>query len=421
MPRKEKAKTNAKNIEKLGKYTIAIRDNSQQLANETDEKFSRVSKDLAPFHAIQNQIIETQNEKWQKIEKQFRVLRDNIHDMRNCDQLLYTRQQVNFNFDTISSLLSPIYSNVKAHRAPLFAFQMNVMNAIPSLLSKYVPMSLLPKGTLEQILKVVDDSQEKSDNRLTVAIPKQELLAYYESCLLLDVLVVDDGLLMTMATPFASRQTAFTVYKAIVLPLPQMDEDMAIKWDVEAEYLAVSENLMETSLVTRDQLDKCIGSSRYRICHETLATENKDSSCLATLYFEKSIDALKVCDTVPVPQPLKVKATNLGYGIWLITSAQANFELKENYMDSTTLAGSKTVKGCRICLITLECGKELTGENFRNRSDLSSCAKVPPVKLDVELPKPMANLFSLLPTVDELPYYNTKVEAKMKLLKSVKF
>ena len=286
----EKAKTNAKNIEKLGKYAITIGDNLQQLANETDGKFFGVSKDLALLHEIQNQIIETQNENWQKIEKQFQVLQDNIHDLRNCDQLLYSRQQVNFNFDTISSLFSLIYSNVKAYRAALFAFHMNIVNAIPSLLSKYIPMSLLPKDSLEQILKVVDDSQEKSDSRLTLAIPKQ-LLAYYESRLLLDVLTLDQGLLMTMGIPFASRQTAFTVYKAIVVPLPQMDEDTAIKWDVEAEYLAVSENLMETSLVTRDQLDKCIGSSKYGICHETLATENKDSSCLATLFFGNTMDA----------------------------------------------------------------------------------------------------------------------------------
>ena len=416
----EKAKTNAKNTEKSGKYAIAIGDNLQQLANATDEKFFRVSKDLTLLHEIQNQISETQNENLQKIERQFQVFRDNIHDIRNCDQLLYTRQQVNFSSDTISSLLSLIYSNVEAYRAALFAFQMNIMNAIPSLLSKYVPKSLLPKESLEQILKVVDDSQEKSDHRLTLAIPKQELLAYYESRLLLDVLTFDEGLLMTRAIPFASRQTAFTVYKAIVVPLPQIDEDMAIKWDVDAEYLAVSENLMETSLVTRDQLDKCIGSSKYRICHETLATENKDSSCRATLYFGNVMDALEVCDTVPVPVSLKVKATNLGYGIWLITSAQANFEFKEIFMDATKLAGSKTVKGCRICLITLECGKQLTGENIRIRSDSSSCTKVPPVKLEVELPQPIANLFSLLPTVDELPCYNAKVEANMKLLKSLK-
>ena len=48
----EKAKTNAKNIEKLGKYTIATGDNSQQLANETDEKFFRAAKDLALLHEI---------------------------------------------------------------------------------------------------------------------------------------------------------------------------------------------------------------------------------------------------------------------------------------------------------------------------------------------------------------------------------
>ena len=152
--------------------------------------------------------------------------------MRNCDQLLYTQQQVNFNFDTTSSLLSLIYSTVESHGAALFAFQMNIMNAIPSLLSKYVPMSLLPKESLEQILKVFDDSQEKSDNRITLAIPKKKLLAYYESRLLLDVLALDDNLLITMAIPFASRQTAFTLYKAVVVPLPQMDEDMAIKWIV---------------------------------------------------------------------------------------------------------------------------------------------------------------------------------------------
>ena len=40
--------------------------------------------------------------------------------------------------------------------------------------------------------------------------------------------------------------------------------------------------------------------------------------------------------------------------------------------------------------------------------------------MDAELPQPMANLFSLLSTVDELAYYNTKVEVIMKLLKSLK-
>ena len=109
-------------------YAITIGDNLQQLANATDEKFFRVSKDLALLHEIQNQINQTQNEIWKRIVNQFPVLRDDIHEMRNCDQLLYTRQQVNFNFDNISSLLSSMYSNVKSYIAALNAFKMNIMS-----------------------------------------------------------------------------------------------------------------------------------------------------------------------------------------------------------------------------------------------------------------------------------------------------
>ena len=158
-------------------YAITIGDNLQQLANATDEKFFRVSKDLALLHEIQNQINQTQNEIWKRIVNQFPVLRDDIHEMRNCDQLLYTRQQVNFNFDNISSLLSSMYSNVKSYIAALNAFKMNIMSWIPSLLSQYVPMSLLPKESLEIILELVYKEQDKSKPRLTLAIPKQELLA----------------------------------------------------------------------------------------------------------------------------------------------------------------------------------------------------------------------------------------------------
>ena len=81
----EKAKQNARNIEKLGEYAISLGQNIQQLANATDAKFFRVSKELEMLHGIQRQIIETQNQNWRAIEKQFNVFRQNIHEMRNCD------------------------------------------------------------------------------------------------------------------------------------------------------------------------------------------------------------------------------------------------------------------------------------------------------------------------------------------------
>ena len=173
-----------------------------------------------------------------KVEKQFEVFRKNIHELRNCDQLLYARQQVLFTSDTKSPLLSLIYSNVKSYRTALFAPQLNLMNSIASLLSQYVPMLLLPKESFEIILELVGDLQEKSMNRFNLAIPKQKCLSYFESKQLLDVLTPDDGLIMTMSIPVAARQSAFTVYKAKLEPLPQVKENTLTQCRVESEYLA---------------------------------------------------------------------------------------------------------------------------------------------------------------------------------------
>ena len=225
---------------------------------------------------------------------------------------------------------------------------------------------------------------------------------------------------MTMSIPLASRQTVFTVYKAIVAPMPQLEKEYAIRWTTETVYIAISEDLRGTALVSQDQLAKCIASNKYKICHETMATETSDASCLAVLYFGSVMDAIDVCDTEAVTLPLKEKATNLGYGIWLITSASPNFKFRESYMYATTTAGSSTVDGCQICLVSHSCGKQLIGPDVRIRSDLSTCMKVPPLKLNVTLPEPMARLFSLIPTVDQLPHYNTRVEANIQLLNSLK-
>ena len=129
------------------------------------QKGERTRKGL---HGIRRQIIETQNGNWCAIEKQFNVFQQNIHEMRSCDQLLYTRQQVKFNFVTISSLLSLIYSNVKSYRAALSAFQMNIMNAVPSLLTQYVPMSLLLKESLESFLQQLATEHLQSRDWLTL-------------------------------------------------------------------------------------------------------------------------------------------------------------------------------------------------------------------------------------------------------------
>ena len=101
--------------------------------------------------------------------------------------------------------------------------------------------------------------------------------------------------------------------------MPQKGKEKALLWLTEGKYLALSEDSMETTVMTTEQFENCLGSSRYRICHQTMETNFAQSSCLATLFFHSAITALTVCDTQRVLLRSPEKATNLGYGIWLLS------------------------------------------------------------------------------------------------------
>ena len=107
---------------------------------------------------------------------------------------------------------------------------------------------------------------------------------------------------------------------------------------------------------------------------------------------------------------------NLGFGIWLITSANDDFIFRESY---TTAASSKTqlFASCRIYIIFLECGVQIMTKHIKIGSDLSSCSHIPAIQLRVSLPNPLAFLFMEVPSLQDLPLYDSKAEAGVNLLK----
>ena len=134
---------------------------------------------------------------------------------------------------------------------------------------------------------------------------------------------------MRIAIPLATKESAFTVFRARAVPMPQLENDMAIKWKLEASYLAISENNDDTAFLTEYDLSRCVGSTRYQICLDLIATEAGHESCLATPYFKDSVEALQTCETEQIILPSTEKAENLGYGAWLITSVTTAYTLYE--------------------------------------------------------------------------------------------
>ena len=416
----DQAQVNAKNIETLEQYSMALTDYVSEIESSSNEKFFTISNELSEIRAIQQQTIENQNKNWKIIEEQFATIQGNFHILRDCTQTLFSNQQINFNFDTAASLLNVVYADIASYKTALYAFKTNVLNSIPTLLDKRLPMSLVPRESLLAVIDAVYKSQKEENHRLTLAIPPSDVHSYYDAKLLRDVTTIEEGLLLNLAIPYASSQTAFQMYRAQVIPMPQADPTEAIKWVTEGSYLAISEDSMETTVLTEEQYANCLGSSTYRICHQTMETHLGQSSCLATLYFHSTMTALTVCETEKVLLPTPEKATNLGYGIWLITSASAAFSLREYSLDELNTPKREDHPGCNICLITLDCGTQLISKFIKIRPDLDSCDKIPAKRISVSLPDPLAHLISELPDLSDLPYYESKTDAGVKLLREVK-
>ena len=307
--------------------------------------------------------------------------------LRDCDQLLFANQQINFNFDTVSSLLSMIHASVKSYRSALFAFLMNILNSIPVLLKGHLRMSLIPMESLLAIMDSVSLRQSKTKHRLTLAIPASDLLSYYDSRFLADAITVSEGLLLTLNIPLASQQTVFKLFEAKLILMPfQEDPQTALTWNIEAPSLALSENKLESSVLSEEQFEHCLGSSKYRICSEAFPT----------LYFFSPIVALAVCETTAITLPSIEQAKNLGFGIWLITSANADFTFCESSSLATSTS-SRSFAGCHICIITLACAMQIHTGHIIIRADLASSSTIPAIKLRLSLPDPLESLIKQVP------------------------
>ena len=63
----------------------------------------------------------------------------------------------------------------------------------------------------------------------------------------------------------ASQSTILNVYQAQLIPMPT-EANRASIWDIEAQYIAVTENRQYAALLSDTELRACVGSRTYGIC-----------------------------------------------------------------------------------------------------------------------------------------------------------
>ena len=96
----------AENIERLNEYASVLTDYVLEVESASNKKFFLISNEIAKISEIQQEMQDNQNENWKVVQDQFDVFEKNFHLLRDCTQMLFSNQQLNFNFDTVASLLS---------------------------------------------------------------------------------------------------------------------------------------------------------------------------------------------------------------------------------------------------------------------------------------------------------------------------
>ena len=222
-----------------------------------------------------------------------------------CNQLFYARDQMLQVQTNLIGSLSILLNEIKSYRAAVFSYKLTNLNSVMAMVNKLIPMALLPRTALEEILKAVVIRQTEANERISLAIPTNQLLTYYEK-----------------------GATALNLYRAIpVLMHNEGTDGYSSQYAIESDIIAIAESTHKIALLSQDEINRCVGSSSFSVCINGFSLETAHDTCLGSLLIGNHFIALQKGNIKTVKLPVKEKARNIGNGKWTITSATPNFDI----------------------------------------------------------------------------------------------
>ena len=133
--------------------------------------------DISQLKASQRQIIHNQQQIWSATRQLANKLQSTMRVMAICTEFLYRRTQLNLLRNTLTSRLQQLLSSLQSYRIALWTYRLAILDAIPSLADGLLPMSLVPRTVLLQILDDVNAHQARQSQHLSLALTLDNLAA----------------------------------------------------------------------------------------------------------------------------------------------------------------------------------------------------------------------------------------------------
>ena len=215
-----------------------------------------IADEVKNVNSCKRKIIETKKNYSEVPDKAVTLILYNSRLMMACNQVLYSRDQMLHVQTNLTGSLSVLLIEIKSHRTTVFSYKYTILNSVITMFNKLIPMVLLPKTALEEILEAVVIWQTKAIERLLLAIATSLLLAYYDTKIFRHLDVQEDGKFFTLAIPFVTKPTVLNLLRAIPFPMP--NEGTNLK-----NFIAITESTPKTAPLLHDEIDRCAGSSSF--------------------------------------------------------------------------------------------------------------------------------------------------------------
>ena len=148
--------------------------------------------------------------------------------------------------------------------------------------------------------------QAKANERLSLAVLTNQLLTCYETKILRNIDVLEEGMFFTLAIPFVTGASTLSLYRSIPVPVPNERTDgYASQYAIESDFIALAVSINKIALLSQDKIDRCEGSRRFPVCINGFSLETTHDTCLGSLLIGHHFIAFKKIDLKTVKLPVK--------------------------------------------------------------------------------------------------------------------
>ena len=389
-----------------------------EVKGKVNSKMYLIADQLEDVNSVQKRIIQTEKNHSMVLMQAVDIIQKNSRSLMACSQLFYARDQMLQVQASLLGSFSALLNEHKKHRVAIYSYKLTILNSVMIMINILIPMALLPRSNLEEILRDVNHWQSDTNERHSLAIPITQILTYYETKILRNVDIVDDGMYFTLAIPFFTAATVLNLYKAVPMPMPNDGTDgHASQYIIEPDFIAIS-STQKIALLSQDKINRCVVLSSFSVSINGFSLKTAQNTCLGSLLINNHLTALQKSEIKTVNLTLK-KARNLGNGKWLITSASSNFKMYISQIINHDPLKRTPLPGCQVCIIEFQCGTKLETTFLEIRADIISCRNTTLQKLDIKLTDPLKHLLPKVPAIENLPNFATIAQARQQFIEEI--